>query len=377
MQGKAIIISLLITSTIATNKLSRFFDAPAPQDLIYENLLIDSIEENNCGDLFDKAFVQFKKLKLREEFMYFVPEKVERRDCRALAQKDTIWVRFKSYLQKSVCTVLIPLNTVALFHDDSEDYPHLHKKFVASALKHNKCVENKKEETFEKSIFTNEEVELLTAEYVNNVLTLEKVNELSIPKADKKILNDYITEENGDMVNSVKKIEDLNEETELALIEALFSDIPEEQAKEILKKPDMQAELAKLQAESSEHKGVQATLEESNETVAEEEDPNKKYLTPSQIGETATYCNESEFKRVVDLYNAMASIQIVKSIQVWTQNVAECVIGHDNKQVKAVIRINSVVCLFNLVIAPETNKAQLIKSETVGLTSCHEQMNVM
>ena len=367
MLGKAILLSMILACASASTHMSRFFEPVLPKDLDTENMQLNAIAKDNCGGLKDKALQQLKEndkfANVREEFTSakFV-------DCRALAKMDTIWVRLTTYTQQQVCKAFVPLNTIALFHDQKSNFPHLYDKFAEATIKYNKCVDRParlpKSASFEEvgEMFSEAEKEVLAAGYLNNVATVEDVPKMGLDQEDTEKVVAYLMD-NKEPVVSVDKIDGLSQQGKEAIKEHTLEVVPEEKLREVLNQVETKIDLASIK-------------EEKPEPVKHSQpvDENKKYLAPSQISETATYCKDFQVQRAVDLYKAMATLREVRPYVIYTQSVTECIVGHDGKRLKAVMSFSDKMCLFNLFI-DENNKPNMLYSEAIDLEGCHKKVD--
>ena len=110
-------------------------------------------------------------------------------------------------------------------------------------------------------------------------------------------------------------------------------------------------------------------VEETLELSEDKTNPNVKYLSVEQMS-FSNYCDDSQIEMTLSLHNVLATNGKLKKLKIYKQNIVECIIGRDNRQYKAVIKINNNPCLLNVIVDPDMGEAELIESASVELQAC-------
>ena len=377
MKRATTLISFIILATITVG------NAAANQTLYnkqidFEKAALDSVIENNCGELHFKA-LELKTSDLVDSnnqfkgIMQTIPDDAKKSDCRAIVSGEQIWVRITSINEEENkdCQVYIPFNAINLFNNDDNKYPHLAEDMLINNLgSFSKCVDIKEE-----SVKLNEaEEDVLAINYLNNLAELHDImNNKKLNSDDKNALIKEITE-NNEIKSAVEEIDGLSDEGKEELKEMAHEHIPAEKLNNIVENSRFKLEVNKV--EKKYPKITVSNLDDSDNEQNHEKLQNinekENYLSPSQIDDNASYCNETQIKRVVSLYKALATAGKLKTIQIWEQNIVECIIGHENHHLKAVLKFNDAPCLFDIKLDRE-NEAKLIESPGIGLEACHKK----
>ena len=403
MQTSTIILSLLLATALATEKPSFASDAAIQKDLDFEKNALDSVSENNCGELHFKTLILKSSRILQEQKEFEEMNKVfsiltDKSECRAIVSGEQIWVRITSSHNGRECQLYVPYNAINLFSPDNDKYPHIAiDMFLNTFGSYSRCYDIESKDNKDKLDVAEEEV--LIMGYLTNIMRGEDVEDIpNISDSDKEAIVNEI--ENSDsVIETVEEIEGLSQNGQEALKEYIIDNIPENVTNKIIKQPQFINEVNKLVESHPELAANRSKYHQTNnkehvldldeEVLDEDLLPNlfndekeenahtankdKKYLNPLQINESATYCDDAQIKRVISLHNAMATGREMKPIQIYTQNVKECIVGHDNGQFKAVLHFNENPCLFDIVLDKKMNKATLIESTGISLTACHKK----
>jgi len=380
MQILTSLLYLLLTLTMVSAAKSRFYyESISKKDFDYEQELLNDVEEDNCGYLQDTTILLTKTgifadhVELNGINQVFTLDATYS-ECKAVVSGKHIWVRMKSSNENKKCQLYVPYNAINLLHPNSDKYPHVEKQlFVNTFGTYSFCEDIKSEE--EEVKLTPAQEEVLTVNYVENIMTPAEVEQIEeLEEDDKKALIDEISK-SVHIPQMVEEIDGLSLEGQETLKKYVIEHTPVDKLEEIEKNPTFKLEVNKLiesHPELQEPVKLEAVFEQKEEvTVIASDD--QKYLSPSQIDENATACNDKQIERVVSLYNALATTQKIKSIKVYEQNVAECIVGHDETQFKAVLKFNEIPCLFDVVLDKKNYVAKLTESLAIGLQSCHSK----
>ena len=384
MQGSAILLLSLLSITAMTDIRIPIENIRLQRAFEFEDYLLEIEPKNNCGYLHQKTLSlknedSFKHHEDYEKMTEVFGEDKNLSDCRAIVSGQEIWVRIVAIKDNKKCKLYVPYNAINLFNEDSEEYPHVNQDMFETTFgSYTKCedIEEEKEENNPKKL-TEAETAVLTSNYINfNLTPIEIENNIDLSDSDKEALIHEIIQE-PTMHKVVKDIKGLSEEGQEALEEYVIEQIPENKISQALENPLFKTEVRKVkeahpELDDKEPYGLDELFAEHQEEKAPV-DENFRYLQPAQINELAAYCNESQIRRVVGLYKALATNGQLKTVQIWEQNVVECISGHDNRQFKAVLKFNDTSCLFDVVLDVNVHSATLMESPAIELMPCQKK----
>lgn len=356
MQGKAILLSLLISNVLSVTHLSRFIVPNTKKDLDTEEAQFAEIHENNCGTLEGRALERIRNDTDKYSKLVGKYDEPAAISCKALTKADTIWVRLESSSETEECRAFVPFNTISMFHEDTEKYPHLHTDYADSTHHYNDCKSKaqKQDEDDEDMIHLRNRVNALLAEYVNNVATPKTIADSEMPEEDQEKLTKYVSND-SEFVHNVQDL-DISQEAQEVLKNEMLEKASEKDLTDIINNNDTKVDLA-------------AQPKEALQTLPY--DSNKKYLSPEQLSETATVCTAQDIKRTASLYRAMATKKQMPTYKFYNQNIAECITDLNGKRFKAVLALGEKGCLINMAFNKD-NKLGAIDSEVVPLVGCHK-----
>lgn len=373
MQGSSFTLLTTLTALIA-------FSNAANGELDYERTLLNNVSDGNCGLLQEIATIQYHdKLQNKREYKEMVGIFGDSSEikCRAITSNELIWIRLTDSKDNKICTIYIPLITLNLFSLDA-DTPRIDMDKIKITHKdYNICEYYTDMEYIFNKAEADAEDEYLAVNYINLKLTPSEVEEIPLSPEDKDAIIDDITK--GSLINRLDDIENLSQEGQDQIKGFVETKKNVKMFEKLKKNPEVQAAIRRLikklpGMKNDVSNGLQASNngveEQANAQTEKEFDSNMKYLSLEQIGDYGSYCDDAQKARTLSLFNALATIGKLKTIQVWHQNIVECIVGHNETQFKAVITIHSTSCLFNVMVDKKLGKIDLIKSSGINLTTC-------
>lgn len=367
MLGKTLLLSLIAFNAVTAISETPAADAVASFDPDLVNKKLDDVTEDNCGKLIKDAMNIVKKDEEKFGKVHTVLTKAEKIGCKVIMEAGMYWARLSTETKEHVCKALLPIDPIAVLHLESSKHKHLSAHHAHHTVSYTGCEEKPMtvaqpvaSTPEEQVIFTPEEIDMLTVEYVNNAVTVKDTVAMPIDNEEKQVLLEY--ELNSPTIaHSLKEIKGMTPELEKELEEIAMSKLTTQQSLEILANHEMQINRVEAKKETA---GEDKTAD--TETVAED----KVYLSPTQISSTAIDCTPAHIEEVRGLYYAAATRRQVKPFRLYHQNITECVVGNDGHRFKAVIKINKKACLFNLQVEDNTDLTML-ESKAIDLPPCH------
>ena len=350
MQGKVFLLALLVTSIAANAHLSRFFEVQYPTDLSLQKEQFDRIEENNCGSMLGKAM---KDVTSGAERYTRVAEKfatAESVDCRAVILNSFTLVRLNLEDEVETCSIIVPLNTLALHHKDSPKYPHVEKAYADLLAHYNTCtlkpiqLPESGEDEEDSVALTPEQITGFAAGYTTYNMSAVEVNTFHLDEQDAEALRTYV-ENPKKIVNDLAKVANLTKEGIKIVTTKLLEKFTPQQVEAVTKSADFT--VAAFAAADETDKKNDAKVDE---------DEDIKFVYPSQFGETARECNDTERAQMHSLYVGASIDGRVRPYGMSDENVTQCIVDGNGMRLKALIAINSFRCVFNLSF--ENNKLQ-------------------